>query len=98
CNTVLNSFLPTRSGVVINQLKAKGLFPTVAAPAFSQLGGNVAAGYSLTLSAPVGTTIYYTLDGSDPRVIGGGVSAAAKTYSGAIIINNSLRVRARVLS
>jgi hypothetical protein len=96
CNQILNNFFPTRSGVVINQLKAKGLFPNVNAPTFSQQGGNVPAGYSLTMSGA--GTIYYTLDGSDPRLIGGAVSAAAKTYSAAITLNNSLTVRARVLS
>ncbi|MHC4215489.1 MAG: CotH kinase family protein, partial [Planctomycetota bacterium] len=35
------------------------------APKFNLDGGDVPAGYEVTLSAPVGT-IYYTLDGSDP--------------------------------
>jgi hypothetical protein len=42
-------------------------------PSFSSYGGPVAAGFSLTLSDPnawAGGTIYYTTDGSDPRVPG----------------------------
>ena len=35
----------------------------------------------MTLSAPAGT-IYYTLDGSDPRLPGGGVSSSAQVYQG----------------
>jgi hypothetical protein len=102
CNQILNNFFhtqingvtKTRGEIVIGQLKTQGLFPDIDAPTFSQQGGNVPAGYSLTLSAP-GSTIYYTLDGSDPRLIGGAVSPAAKSYSGAILINDSLTVRAR---
>src|SRR5256885_5715889 len=51
----------------------------VAAPAFNQFGGNVPSGFQLTMSAPAGT-IYYSRDGSDPRLYGGAVSPAALTY------------------
>jgi len=39
-------------------------------PSFSRQGGHVTPGFELTLTAPSGT-IYYTLDGSDPRLSGG---------------------------
>jgi hypothetical protein len=74
-NNVLNNFCPQRSSVVLNQLRNGGLYPAVAAPAFNQHGGNVDPGFNLTMSAPAGT-IYYTLDGSDPRLRGGAVSPA----------------------
>ena len=39
--------------------------------------------------------IYYTLDGSDPRLEGGAVSPAALRYQAAIPISSSARIRAR---
>ena len=47
-------------------------------PSFSQHGGAVPVGFQLTIQAPAGT-IYYTVDGSDPRLRGGAVSPAART-------------------
>jgi len=41
-----------------------------APPSFSQQAGHVTPGFELTMTGPSGT-IYYTLDGSDPRVSGG---------------------------
>jgi hypothetical protein len=58
--------------------------------------GNITAGATLAITAPAGT-IYYTLDGTDPRLsrATGAVSSAAMTYSGPIILNNNARVFAR---
>ena len=66
------------------------------APIFSQRGGLVATGYQLTLSAAAGGSIHYTLDGSDPRAIGGAI--AGSTYSGPITISTPTLVRARFRS
>jgi hypothetical protein len=40
-------------------------------------------------------TIYYTLDGTDPRLPGGAISPQALPYSGPITINNNTRLFAR---
>src|ERR1051326_2811385 len=96
-NRIVNSYLPQRTGIVLNQLKAKGLYPGVAAPSFNQFGGNVPYGFQLTVSAPAGT-IYYTRDGTDPRLAGGAVSSSALTNNGAITLTQSARVKARALS
>jgi len=65
-DALLGSFFPQRSEIVLGQLRAAGLYPRTEAPVFSQRGGAVDVGYLLGLSAPEGT-IYYTIDGSDPR-------------------------------
>lgn len=96
-NDVLNNYFPQRTTTVLNQLQAKNLYPAVAAPTFSQHGGNVAAGFNLTMNAPTGT-IYYTIDGSDPRLMGGAVSASAVRYTRALQVNESMQVKSRVLS
>jgi hypothetical protein len=75
-------------------------------PNFSQYGGNVSAGTQLTMSAYTGTppsgftyatgTLYYTLDGNDPRSSTGAVSPGAQTYSAPITLNTSTIVKARL--
>ncbi len=96
-NNIVNNYFPRRTGIVLNQLVTKGLYPSLAAPVFSQFGGAIQPGFQLAISNPAGT-VYYTLDGSDPRLRGGALSAAALAYSGPITLNQSLQVRARVLS
>jgi hypothetical protein len=96
-NRVYGDYFNQRPGIVLGQLQAKGWFPNVAAPALNQAGGKVTNGFPVTLSAPAGT-IYYTLDGSDPRLRGGGVSPAARPYAGAVVLDHSVQVKARVFN
>lgn len=96
-NRMLNSYFPQRSGIVLNQLRAKNLYPNVTAPVFNQHGGNVTNGFPLSMTAPAGT-VYFTRDGSDPRLPGGGVAPAAQAYSGTIALFENATIKARVLS
>ena len=58
--------------------------------------GNVATGTQVALTGPAGGTIYYTLNGADPRPSGGGVPSGVLLYSGTpITINATTRIRAR---
>ncbi len=70
----------------------------LSAPNFNQFGGEITTPFNLTLTNPNGSgTIYYTLDGSDPRLAGGGLSPSAIAYTGgAISLTDSTLVRARV--
>jgi hypothetical protein len=61
----------------------------------SRAAGMITSGTPLTLSGPPGATIYYTLDGSDPRALHGAVAGNARLYSGAITLTNNARVMAR---
>ncbi|MFT7512887.1 MAG: hypothetical protein ACI9QL_002095 [Candidatus Omnitrophota bacterium] len=68
-----------------------------APPVFNQYGGDVLPGFQVTLSLPGATgTMYYTTDGSDPRLRGGGISPLAVAYSGPITLTSSTQFRARV--
>ncbi|OHB79442.1 MAG: hypothetical protein A2W31_01295, partial [Planctomycetes bacterium RBG_16_64_10] len=52
----------------------------VAPPAITPAGGTLAAGERITLSTDVGT-VYYTTDGTDPRLPGGAVDPNAKQFN-----------------
>src|SRR5436305_8973856 len=79
-----------------HQLKAAGLHQSVPDPSCHQHGRDGPAGFNLTMTAPAGT-IYYTLDGSDPRLPDGTVSPAALVYSAPIPLNQNTVVKARAL-
>jgi hypothetical protein len=69
-------------------------------PVFSTNGGPVAPGFVLTINAPTveaNSTIYYTLDGTDPRLPGGGVNPAAQSAlnTAKLTLNRNVRVFAR---
>ncbi len=53
---------------VRDQFRSVNWFPTIDAPQLGQQGGYVASNYALSMTNPNSSgTIYYTLDGSDPR-------------------------------
>lgn len=96
---ILGTYLPQRSDIVLKQFRAAGLYPTLAPPAFSQMGGTVLPGFTLTLSHTNATgDIYFTANGSDPRMIGGGISPSAQLYAGPLPISGNTLIRARVKS
>lgn len=95
---LLGTYLPQRTAIVMQEMREYGFYPATNAPTYNQFGGYVPSGFGLTMTAPQGT-IYYTLDGSDPRAIGGAVKSGALVYSGApIAITGNVTVRARVLN
>ena len=76
-----NQYFPVRSENVLSGYGS--LFPNTTAPEFlvngvAQYGGVIPVGGTLQLTADSGT-IYYTTDGSDPRLEGGGFNPNAST-------------------
>ncbi len=68
---LLTTYFPQRTQILLGQLKTAHLYPKVEAPAFQvngvdRHGGQISSGDALSMYAASGT-IYYTLDGSDPR-------------------------------
>ena len=98
-NRLLNSYFPGRTATVINQFLADGLYPTTGAPRFNQHGGVIGSNFELQITNPNtgGGTVYYTLDGTDPRLPGGGVAPGALVYGGPVGISQTTDVTARVL-
>ncbi len=85
----LTSLIGSRSAVFLGQLRNAGLYPGLDAPSFSQHGGQVAAGTTISVTAPADATqVYYFFgagdsdptdwaDDLDPRELGGAVKAGA---------------------
>jgi hypothetical protein len=93
-NGILGAYMGQRTSTVLSQLRARNLYPAAAAPVFGQFGGNVPAGFEVSLSAAAGS-VYYTTDGSDPRLLGGTGSQAGKLYVAPFPVNRTTVVRAR---
>jgi hypothetical protein len=111
-NNVKNNFFPQRTGIVLNQFRntrlftggSAPLFPNIDAPLLNQYGGVVNPGFVATLTrpvnSPVGAEIFYTLDGSDPRLVGGAANPQATHAAGPINIpiDAARQLKARIRS
>jgi VCBS repeat-containing protein len=96
-NRLLNDYFPVRTGIVLEQYRSAGLFPAIDAPLFNQRGGNISSAFAIELSSSEGT-VYYTTDGSDPRLPGGAINSTAMAYTAPFRLPGPATVRARVLS
>jgi hypothetical protein len=83
-NSVL-SYLTPRNQVVLNQLRADNLYPNLDAPVLVPFGGHQPDGVEISIQGPVGATLCYMPDGSDPRAVGGALRAGALTYTAATV-------------
>ena len=94
----INSYFPARTNIFLNQLRSANLYPEPEAPIFSQHGGPISPGTSITLGNPneSGTT-YFTTDGTDPRLQGGNASPSASIGS-SVLISEPTSLLARVRS
>jgi hypothetical protein len=96
-NRLVNSYFPQRGDLFLGQLRTAGLYPNVSAPSFNQHGGLVARGFNLTMTAT--NQIYFTVDGSDPRVFGtSALAPTAQLFTGPLTLNQSVWVKARALA
>ncbi len=75
---LMNEYFPQRTAVLIDQLRDAGLFPDIEAPVMTPQEGQVLVGSELHLTTNTGT-VYYTLDGTDPRLPGGAISPTAQS-------------------
>jgi hypothetical protein len=94
------NWIRKRRAPVLKHLKEANLAASDYAPKFNQFGGTVPAGFKLKLSASRGD-IYYTTDGSDPRVrYAGSITASAKKYDSAkgVVLNDGAHIKARSMT
>lgn len=86
-------YLPQRSGVFLGQLRQAGLYPAIDGPVFAPRAGALDVG---ALLEPEGEgTLYYTLDGRDPREPGGGIAMGALEGPIELAEPGEVEVRAR---
>ena len=88
-DNVTNNYIPLLHNEsdfrsIIRELRAENLYPSIDAPVYSQFGGVVPPNFALQITATPGS-IYYTLDGSDPRLEGGTISPSATLLSGSTV-------------
>ncbi len=89
-----NEYFQNRTDIVLDQLKNAGMLPNIDPPVFSQHGGYIEENFALDISAPRGY-IYYTMDGSDPRLVGGTIANSAILFSDPIDLGLGAIVKAR---
>lgn len=103
---IMNDYFPDRTANVLANFRTRtNLYPATDAPEFlvdgeRQHGGQLGDGV-LTVLNPNGADgiVYYTTDGSDPRLEGGAVNPNAIVYSEAPIgLEGSTLVRMRILN
>jgi hypothetical protein len=80
-NRLLNDYFPRRTNIALSQFKSRGLYPNTVAPVFYvdgkyQHGGHSASNSTLSMQGATGT-IWYTLDGTDPRSPGAAAAPAS---------------------
>ncbi len=85
---LLTDYIPKRSDVVLAQLFSQGLVADVPAPLVNFEGTRAVPGASTG-------DVYFTLDGSDPRQLGGAISPAARKADGGVELPAGRRLRAR---
>ncbi len=101
---LLEEYFPERTGIVLQQLCAEGLYPPVVAPAFEPDDGADGAAFRLAMvPGDAGCTgasrrgsIYFTVDGTDPRVRwSGAVASGAQAFDGPVTLSGYTDVKAR---
>lgn len=75
-NNLINNHFENVFTSRLAALRSAGYYPDIIAPHFSQFGGSLSPDQDLVMSTDA-QTIYYTLDGSDPRLPGGAISGNA---------------------
>ncbi|MFT5109717.1 MAG: hypothetical protein ACI9UA_005367, partial [Pseudoalteromonas tetraodonis] len=79
-SNLVNNHFPGLTQTMIGRFKSNGMYPNIIAPVFSTHGGSVSDDTPLTMSTDA-DTIYYTFDGSDPRLVGGAPNPEATQAS-----------------
>ena len=97
----VKDWIVDRAPIVIEQLRAEGVnwFSKLDAPRLfvddtPHHGGPVPHGAKLTITGS-GDQLFYTLDGSDPRMIGGNISPAALQFNEPFELSESIVLKTR---
>jgi hypothetical protein len=94
---LVTDYFPKRTRIFLQQLRRAGLYPNISAPTLTIARANESAAAKFTLAADAGTEIYYTTDGSDPRLEGGALSRSGQMYKDPITVGAAKTINARSL-
>ncbi len=90
----------TTQGSIIGQMKKWMLgrylwmdSQFITAPLISASGGMVTNGYTVTLTPPAGAVMFYTTNGTDPRLAGGNTNSAAVSSGSQVTITVGANMR-----
>ncbi|MBN1220208.1 MAG: lamin tail domain-containing protein [Anaerolineae bacterium] len=89
------SQMENNAAKLIALAREAGYYPPLDPPAFSQRSGSISAEFPLALVADPPNTIYYTVDGSDPRLPGGDISRTAQQYRSPFTLSTNTVIKAR---
>ncbi len=76
-NWIVDVNAESRTNTVLAQMRSARFLPDTAAPEFSQNGGEIPANFPLLITHIDGD-LYYTTDGTDPRLEGGAINPTAQ--------------------
>ncbi len=77
----VRDFITGRVPTLVSQLRSVNWYPDLNPPILGQHGGAISSGRPLLMEGGPGT-IYYTINGEDPRRTGGALSPTARVYEG----------------
>lgn len=106
---IVNNYFPKRTDIVLNQLKNANLYPNINPPIYKTSNNEITdkfitvePGTKIKLVNPDVTkgTIKYTIDGTDPRAIGGAINISAKDGGNEVelTINSTTVIKSRILN
>ncbi len=97
---VRNSYFPVRTGIVIQQYKDAGLYPSIEPPNLTLEGGLVTPGTLTVITKPITETaaIWYTTDGRDPRAANGSPQGNFSPTNVSVFLSSSTIVKARLFN
>jgi hypothetical protein len=107
-NDIINNYFPYRTHIVLNQLKGAKLYTEVNPPVFinndieiTDKAVNVQLGYIIKIKKPGAQNgaVFYTIDGNDPRAIGGSIFTSAKELNSEtdLVVYETTVIKARIL-
>ena len=85
CEYIVADFIQRRFPYLLAHYRAAGWYPSIDVPALNLVQDGAGAEF---VSAP-GATVYFTRDGSDPRLFGGTLSASAETFTSALPVDRA---------
>lgn len=96
-NELRETYFPERHETVLSQYRRARLYPELEPPLLNQHGGPIGLRFPLMLEhARDDAVLYFTRDGSDPRLAGGDVNPMAVAFSGeSLPINPGVQLKAR---